>query len=51
MGKLHAELELHSANVNNITAPTGYITFTITGTDYECSRVVNLIPSSNQRAS
>ena len=49
VGKLHAELELHSANVNNITAPTGYITFTITGTDYECSRVVDLVPSTTPK--
>ena len=49
MGKLHAELELHSANRDNITAPTGYITFTITGTDYECSRVVDLVPSTTTK--
>ena len=49
VGKLHAQLELHSANVNNFTAPTGYVTFTITGTDYESSRVVDLVPSSNQK--
>ena len=49
VGKLHAELELHSANRDNITAPTGYITFTITGTDYECSRVVDLVPSTTTK--
>ncbi len=49
VGKLHAEIELHSANRDNITAPTGYITFTITGTDYECSRVVDLIPSTTTK--
>ena len=49
VGKLHAELELHSANRDNITAPTGYITFTITGTDYECSRVVDLVPSTTPK--
>ena len=49
VGKLHAELELHSANRENITAPTGYITFTITGTDYECSRVVDLVPSTTPK--
>ena len=49
VGKLHAELELHSANRDNITAPTGYVTFTITGTDYECSRVVDLVPSTTPK--
>ena len=49
VGKLHAELELHSANRDNITAPTGYVTFTITGTDYECSRVVDLVPSTTTK--
>lgn len=32
---IHAELELHSANAGNITAPTGNVTFTIEGKDYE----------------
>lgn len=49
VGKLHAQLELHSANRDNITAPTGYVTFTITGTDYECSRVVDLVPSTTPK--
>ena len=47
---IHAEVELHSANYNNTTAPTGNVTITIEGKDYENTRVVTLIPSTSDKS-
>lgn len=47
---IHAEIELHSANVGNITAPKGNVTFTIEGKDYENTRTVELVPSTTTKS-
>lgn len=47
---IHAEVELHSANYNNTTAPTGNVTITIEGKDYENTRVVPLERSTNTKS-
>ena len=47
---IHAEVELHSANYNNTTAPTGNVTITIEGKDYENTRVVALTPSTGTKS-
>lgn len=47
---IHAEVELHSANYNNTTAPTGNVTITIEGKDYENTRVVALTPSTDTKS-
>ncbi len=39
---IHAVAEYHSANVGNPTAPTGTVTFIVSGTDYEYSKTVEL---------
>ena len=39
---IHAKAEFHSANQNNSTAPTGTVTFIVSGTDYEYSKTVEL---------
>ena len=39
---IHAKAEFHSANQNNSTAPTGTVTFIVSGTDYEYSKTVAL---------
>ena len=39
---IHAVAEYHSANVGNPTAPTGTVTFIVSGTDYEYSETVEL---------
>ena len=46
---LLANIELHSANLNHAAAPTGNVTFTVTGTDYEYSKTVALAVSSNTK--
>lgn len=47
---IHAEVELHSANKNNTTAPKGTVTFTIEGKDYENTKVATLTPSSSTKS-
>ena len=47
---IHAEIELHSANVGNITAPKGNVTFTIEGKDYENTRTKELVPSTTTKS-
>lgn len=47
---IHAEVELHSANKNNTTAPKGTVTFTIEGKDYENTKVASLTPSSSTKS-
>lgn len=47
---IHAELELHSANTGNITAPNGNVTFTIEGKDYINTQTVKLIPSTETKS-
>ena len=47
---IHAEIELHSANVGNITAPKGNVTFTIEGKDYEHTRTKELVPSTTTKS-
>ena len=47
---IHAEVELHSANKSNTTAPTGNVTITIEGKDYENTRVVPLERSTNTKS-
>lgn len=47
---IHAEIELHSANVGNITAPKGNVTFTIEGKDYENTRTVELVTSNTTKS-
>lgn len=47
---IHAEVELHSANHNNTTAPTGNVNITIEGKDYENTRVVTLKPSTSTKS-
>lgn len=47
---IHAEVEIHSANYNNTTAPTGNVTITIEGKDYENTRVVALTPSTDTKS-
>ena len=47
---IHAEIELHSANAGNITAPTGNVTFTIEGKDYENTRTVPLVKSTETKS-
>ena len=47
---IHAEVEIHSANYNNTTAPTGNVTITIEGKDYENTRVVALTPSTGTKS-
>ncbi len=47
---IHAEVELHSANYNNTTAPKGTVTFTIEGKDYENTKVANLTSSSSTKS-
>lgn len=39
---IKAEVELHSANTDNTTAPTGNVTITIEGKNYENTRLVPL---------
>jgi len=43
---LTTNIELHSANINHSAAPTGNVTFTITGTDYNYSETVALSTSN-----
>ena len=43
---LMASIRLYSANANHTSAPTGTVTFHITGTDYESRKTVTLAPSS-----
>lgn len=47
---IHAEVELHSANMGNTTAPTGNVTITIVGKDYENTRLVPLKTSSGTKS-
>ena len=47
---IHAEVELHSANHNNTTAPKGTVTFTIEGKDYENTKVATLAPSGSTKS-
>lgn len=47
---IHAEVELHSANYNNTTAPKGTVTFTIEGKDYENTKVATLTPSTSTKS-
>lgn len=47
---IHAEVELHSANKNNTTAPKGTVTFTIEGKDYENTKVAPLTPSASTKS-
>ena len=47
---IHAEIELHSANTGNITAPKGNVTFTIEGKDYENTRTVALVPNTTTKS-
>lgn len=47
---IHAGIELHSANVGNITAPKGNVTFTIEGKDYENTRTVELVTSNTTKS-
>ena len=47
---IHAEVELHSANKNNTTAPKGTVTFTIEGKDYENTKFASLTPSSSTKS-
>ncbi len=44
---LTASIELHSANTNHSAAPTGNVTFTITGTDYNYSETAALTTSNS----
>ena len=46
---IHAEAEYHSANQNNSTAPTGTVTFIVSGTDYEYSKTVELKEAENPK--
>ena len=41
-----ASVRLHSVNANHSSAPTGSVTFTITGTDYASSKTVSLATSN-----
>ena len=47
---IHAEVELHSANYNNTTAPKGTVTFTIEGKDYENTKDAALTPSKSTKS-
>ena len=47
---IHAEVELHSANKNNTTAPKGTVTFTIEGKDYENTIAKQLTPSTSTKS-
>lgn len=47
---IHTEIELHSANHDNTTAPTGSVTFTIEGKDYENTRTAKLNPSTGTKS-
>ena len=47
---IHAEVELHSANRGNTTAPTGNVTITIEGKDYENTRLVPLKTNSGTKS-
>ena len=44
---IHAEVKLYSANKDNTTAPTGNVTITIEGKDYENTKVATLVPSTS----
>lgn len=46
---LVANIELHSANANHAAAPTGNVTFTVKGTDYEYSETVALAVSPDTK--
>lgn len=46
---LVANIELHSANANHAAAPTGNVTFTVKGTDYEYSETVALAVSTDTK--
>ena len=46
---LAANIELHSAIANHAVAPTGNVTFTVKGTDYEYSKTVALAVSSDTK--
>ena len=45
---IHAEVKMHSADKGSATAPTGTVTFTISGTDYEYSETVALADSGSK---
>ena len=47
---IQAEIELYSASLNNATAPTGTVTFTIEGKDYEHTKTVTLKSSRNTKS-
>lgn len=47
---IHAEVELHSANKGNTTAPKGTVTFTIEGKDYENTIAKQLTPSTSTKS-
>ncbi len=47
---IHAEIEFHSANIGNTTAPKGNVTFTIEGKDYENTRTAALVPSTTTKS-
>ena len=44
---IKAEVELHSANIGNTTAPTGNVTITIEGKDFENTIAKQLTPSTS----
>ncbi len=46
---LTANIELHSANAGHATAPTGYVTFTVKGTDYYYSETARLATSATTK--
>ena len=47
---IHAEVELHSRDIGSTTAPTGNVTITIEGKDYENTRVVALTPGTGTKS-
>ncbi|HHU22431.1 MAG TPA: Ig-like domain repeat protein [Clostridiales bacterium] len=46
---LTTSIELYSNMQNHIAAPTGYVTFTVRGTDYEYSETVKLVTSDSTK--
>ena len=48
-GGIHAQIELHSANRNNSTAPNGTVSFIITGVDYKLTKTVKLAVSDRPK--
>lgn len=47
---IHGEITLHSANLNNTTAPKGSVTFTIEGKDFENTITKALSPSTSTKS-